>query len=76
VRNGSALFSGGLRNVFSLADLKMNRLLEAFDEWAATTGAGVGGGGVARPPPPPPPAPQRDALQSDESRLRARASAL
>jgi putative flavoprotein involved in K+ transport len=41
VRNGSALFSGGLRNVFSLADLKMNRLLEAFDEWAATTGAGV-----------------------------------
>jgi putative flavoprotein involved in K+ transport len=41
VRNGSALFSGGLRNVFSLADLKMNRLLEAFDEWAATTGAGA-----------------------------------
>ncbi len=39
VRDGSALFSGGLRNVFSLADLKMNRLLEAFDEWAATTGA-------------------------------------
>jgi putative flavoprotein involved in K+ transport len=42
VRNGSALFSGGLRNVFSLADLKMNRLLEAFDEWAATTGVGAG----------------------------------
>ena len=27
VRDGRALFSGGLRNVFSLADLKMNRLL-------------------------------------------------
>ena len=35
VRDGRALFSGGLRNVFSLADLKMNRLLGAFDEWAA-----------------------------------------
>ena len=38
VRDGRALFSGGLRNVFSLADLKMNRLLGAFDEWAAATG--------------------------------------
>ncbi len=36
VRDGSALFSGGLRNVFSLADLKMNRLLGTFDEWALT----------------------------------------
>jgi putative flavoprotein involved in K+ transport len=34
VRNGCALFSGGLRNVFALADLKMERLLDAFDEWA------------------------------------------
>jgi putative flavoprotein involved in K+ transport len=31
LRDGRALFSGGLRNVFSLADLKMNRLLETFD---------------------------------------------
>jgi putative flavoprotein involved in K+ transport len=38
VRDGRALFSGGLRNVFSLADLKMNRLLAAFDEWAAADG--------------------------------------
>jgi putative flavoprotein involved in K+ transport len=36
VRDGRALFSGGLRNVFSLADLKMNRLLGTFDEWALT----------------------------------------
>jgi putative flavoprotein involved in K+ transport len=35
VRDGRALFSGGLRNVFSLADLKMGRLLDTFDEWAA-----------------------------------------
>jgi putative flavoprotein involved in K+ transport len=34
VRDGRALFSGGLRNLFALADLKMNRLLETFDEWA------------------------------------------
>ena len=39
VRDGSALFSGGLRNVFSLADLKMNRLLGTFDEWADEMGA-------------------------------------
>ena len=29
-----ALFSGGLRNQFALADLKMERLLNTFDEWA------------------------------------------
>jgi putative flavoprotein involved in K+ transport len=34
LRDGRALFSGGLRNMFSLADLKMNRLLGTFDEWA------------------------------------------
>ncbi|MBO0821565.1 MAG: NAD(P)-binding domain-containing protein [Nocardiopsaceae bacterium] len=34
VRDGTALFSGGLRNMFSLADLKLNRLLGVFDEWA------------------------------------------
>lgn len=33
VRDGRALFSGGLRNLFALADLKMNRLLETFDTW-------------------------------------------
>jgi putative flavoprotein involved in K+ transport len=38
VRDGRALFSGGLRNVFSLADLKMDRLLDTFDEWARTNG--------------------------------------
>jgi putative flavoprotein involved in K+ transport len=38
VRDGRALFSGGLQNLFSLADLKMERLLDAFDEWAKTDG--------------------------------------
>jgi putative flavoprotein involved in K+ transport len=38
VREGSALFSGGLRNVCSLADLKMKRLLTGFDEWARMSG--------------------------------------
>ena len=39
VRNGKAQFSGGLRNVCRLADLKMNRLLNTIDEWATDNGA-------------------------------------
>jgi putative flavoprotein involved in K+ transport len=38
LRDGQALFSGGLRNQFSLADLKMERLLDTFDEWQRTNG--------------------------------------
>jgi putative flavoprotein involved in K+ transport len=38
VRDGRALLSGGLRNLFSLADLKLERLLDTFDEWAKTDG--------------------------------------
>jgi putative flavoprotein involved in K+ transport len=34
IRDGRALFSGGLRNHFALADLKMQRLLDTFDDWA------------------------------------------
>jgi putative flavoprotein involved in K+ transport len=36
IRDGRALFSGGLRNHFALADLKMDRLLDTFDAWALT----------------------------------------
>src|SRR6185436_4238683 len=36
VRDGRALFSGGLRNQFALADLKMERLLDTFDDWAGS----------------------------------------
>ena len=33
MNEGRAQFSGGLGNMCSLADLKMNRLLESIDEW-------------------------------------------
>ena len=38
VSGGRALFSGSLRNQCEMADLKMNRLLDRIDEWAARTG--------------------------------------
>jgi putative flavoprotein involved in K+ transport len=38
IRDGDALFSGGLRNVCSLADLKLGRLLGVFDDWGRTAG--------------------------------------
>jgi putative flavoprotein involved in K+ transport len=38
IRDGRALFSGGLRNALALADLKMNRLLDGFDNWAHSAG--------------------------------------
>lgn len=38
IRDGKALFSGSLRNVCALADLKMNRLLAAIEEWAEQSG--------------------------------------
>ena len=34
IRESVAQFSGSLRNVCALADLKMNRLLASFDQWA------------------------------------------
>ena len=41
IRDGKMLFSGGLRNQCALADLKMNRLLDTFDEWALANGNGA-----------------------------------
>jgi putative flavoprotein involved in K+ transport len=38
VRDGTAQFSGSLRNVCALADLKMGRLLNRIDEWATESG--------------------------------------
>jgi putative flavoprotein involved in K+ transport len=35
LRDDTLLLSGSLRNVCELADLKLNRLLNMFDEWAA-----------------------------------------
>jgi len=42
IRDGTALFSGGLRNKCTLADLKMHRLLDTIDEWALDHGLGPG----------------------------------
>ena len=41
VRGHRALFSGSLHNVCALADLKMNRMLDGFDAWAAEQGLGA-----------------------------------
>ena len=38
IRDGVALFSGSLRNVCALADLKLGRLLDRFDAWALEHG--------------------------------------
>ena len=38
IHAGKAQFSGSLRNVCRLADLKMNRLLNTIDEWASEEG--------------------------------------
>jgi putative flavoprotein involved in K+ transport len=46
IRDGKVLFSGSLRNQCALADLKMNRLLDAIDDWA-----GAGGLDAAADPP-------------------------
>lgn len=41
LQDGVAQFSGGLANACRLADLKMDRLLDRFDEWASRTDADV-----------------------------------
>ncbi len=38
IRDGTAQFSGSLQNMCTLADLKMDRLLEKIDTWATTQG--------------------------------------
>ena len=38
IRDGTALFSGSLPNVCALADLKLDRLLDTIDGWAARAG--------------------------------------
>jgi putative flavoprotein involved in K+ transport len=38
ISDGRAQFSGSLRNVCALADLKLGRLLDAVDEWATEQG--------------------------------------
>ena len=50
IRDGVALFSGGLANVFHLADQKQDRLLDRFDLWAAANEV-EGLGDIERPDP-------------------------
>ncbi len=49
VNGNTASFAGSLRNVCTLADLKLNRLLATIDGWAA--GAGLDGGAGSRAEP-------------------------
>jgi putative flavoprotein involved in K+ transport len=48
IRDGRALFSGGLRNAFALADLKMERLLDTFDAWLNDTASAADVGAAER----------------------------
>jgi putative flavoprotein involved in K+ transport len=38
INDGKAQFSGSLRNLCAMSDLKMNRLLNTIDEWATENG--------------------------------------
>jgi len=40
IRDGRLQFSGSLRNVCKLADLKMDRMLDTIDEWISASAAG------------------------------------
>jgi putative flavoprotein involved in K+ transport len=71
VRDGRALFSGGLRSLFSLADLKLQRLLDTFDEWARTSGRDVEAGPPERFAPTRAPEPTRLQLDLRSGEIRA-----
>ena len=49
--DGKAQFSGSLRNVCALSDLKMGRLLDRIDEWAQENGFDDTASPPHRPPP-------------------------
>ena len=51
LRDGRLLFSGSLANQAALADLKMNRLLDRIDDWAARSGVAAEVGPADRPAP-------------------------
>jgi putative flavoprotein involved in K+ transport len=50
VRDGRVQFSGSLPNICALADLKLGRLLDTIDEWAAGAGFDEDGGGERSAP--------------------------
>ena len=71
IRDGRALFSGGLRNQLALADLKMQRLLDTFDEWASNTALAAGGGAAERFEPTRAPAAPRLSLDLRSGEIRS-----
>jgi putative flavoprotein involved in K+ transport len=71
VRDGCALFSGGLRNMFALADLKMERLLDTFDEWARSCAHDADVGPPERFEPTRAPASSRLSLDSKSGEVRS-----
>ena len=71
VRDGRALLSGGLRNHFALADLKMERLLDAFDEWGIQSGHETKAGDSERPEPTRVPERSRNQLDLRSGEIRA-----
>jgi putative flavoprotein involved in K+ transport len=71
VRDGMALFSGGLLNQFALADLKMNRLLDTFDEYARTRACEADIGPPERFEPTRPPASPRLSLDLRTGEIRS-----
>jgi putative flavoprotein involved in K+ transport len=71
IRDGRALFSGGLANQFALADLKMNRLLDTFDDWARSGAADVKVGPAERFEPTRAPAAPRLTLDLGSGEIRS-----
>jgi putative flavoprotein involved in K+ transport len=71
VRDGKALFSGGLRNQFALADLKMERLLDMFDEWAEAQADDLAVGPVERFEPTRMPASSRLSLDLQSGEIKS-----
>jgi len=71
IRDGRALFSGGLRNQFALADLKMERLLATFDDWACNNALNVEVGPAERFPPTAVPASPRLSLDLRSGEIRS-----
>jgi putative flavoprotein involved in K+ transport len=71
IRDGRALFSGGLPNQFALADLKMQRLLDTFDDWACRTALDVEVGPAERFEPTRVPASPRLSLDLRSGEIRS-----
>jgi putative flavoprotein involved in K+ transport len=71
IRDGRALFSGGLANLFTLADLKMERLLDTFDAWARDTGVDSEFGPIERFVPTRAPSSTRLSLDLGSGEIRA-----